>query len=1428
MNEIVATLNQQPLLNLSINLRRGARPSEFVAVMPVQGAPHVDERVLVVLAEGGHRREFSQFTVSRVTDLGLGLCEVRGEDLRALWSRHEVRRSFNTPRGDGSILEPRSLDQGSPWTCARLMEELFAAANVDIAPLAVTSSAIVSVPIATGTKLPEAVARCLDACALTLVLHDDGRIEACGQSGFEPDTARLMRQRNTSSLGFDSVAGGEAFELQEVSHWHAVLPGDGSSGLDLGEFYPLRDVLAAWGISEALARQACLSDVGFERLLGPTGSGTPGRLALLKRYAFKAFRADNAHNHLPWVPVGGIQAGRFAPARLQTRRSRPPSGGPVDFREALFSDSGWAEEPAGWECDCERGLLLLQEPPYLLSEAAGGAHDPTRQDRTLEGGPLLRLTIAVPSRRPPFSLGRGTRPLHAPSLVSLYSAEGVLLNEAPLTDAAAKLLASNEAGHTSHYLSAGLLLTQPNMTISEVEIVAGPQGLTTGVTLAPGVQPAPPQAAPGNPVPGRAVAPLPSGLHAPQNAYRSGPLILRCAGETPESESYLAAEATRRDRHTKALELANLGSLAHPFHVASLDPGRAGRWFFVAGVEATAEGRVRILAQEGHDVRHDELEPQALNPTRGSTPREMRGLLVSLDGELRLADCGPLVSDSRGTLNPAASNLIADLEDDRLSRRRAGPLHFLSVLAFSPAHQQEGAGGPPQGPAGWVPALNFRDEATAAQARNGRGLFAESDGRSLGRLCAQGQGGPLLADARHCTKHRFGQALSDDGLYTEASGHLSTQAYFKVPGSEVYDAPLAFVPQRFEGGVPPWPPYEAQIKYDFDGRHPWNNQIREGLWRIQYRLPFSPTVPPTWKPPVEPPPPPPLDEPPVKAPPAAVCLPYPSVQPMVGENEVWAPSFDWVPPPSHPESVGEVEYPGPAIKSTGWAGEDAGVPRVSLGGGALVLAPWRNLAQAQDDSGRRENFFTLHPEVSLAFGLPGLAGPARGRVHSGWQLQQTPALDLRLQALDEAGQPQVDTSRGLEVQGHLRLGPGEAEYGESGALRLAGGLEGAVALGPDTLLFSPGPGVLKTTGILEAPGATIAGKLTVDGLIDPTGLELTPVAANPGGVAANTLWLDSGNGNVLKHGANRVMLGSNNLSEVANAAAARTNIGAGTGDGDVNLSGIFVTGNLVKSTSGGDIEDAGFAPSAVYRSGGTDVPITDGGTGASDADGAINNIVSAATSRTPALADRFPFEVASHASQAGAATFQQALNLIGSLTAETTLDPANDKIALYDNSGAATDSMTPQAFMNGMQNLAQATSATRNFKLLALDASNVAKYVNLDDLDPTGQILICRTVSYTGSGSSGKTVTLTGINRAHAILIMKMATGASANVPLYLPLGATGPITHNDLANATGYTEDSLSAPVAGTDQVLTINTTHGSRNAGGVTYHVVVWGTPT
>lgn len=50
----------------------------------------------------------------------------------------------------------------------------------------------------------------------------------------------------------------------------------------------------------------------------------------------------------------------------------------------------------------------------------------------------------------------------------------------------------------------------------------------------------------------------------------------------------------------------------------------------------------------------------------------------------------------------------------------------------------------------------------------------------------------------------------------------------------------------------------------------------------------------------------------------------------------------------------------------------------------------------------------------------------------------------------------------------------------------------------------------------------ITGKLDVDGLIDPTGLELNPQSSNPGGVTANTLWLNSTDSNKLYLGSSEV------------------------------------------------------------------------------------------------------------------------------------------------------------------------------------------------------------------------------------------------------------------------------------------------------------------
>lgn len=66
---------------------------------------------------------------------------------------------------------------------------------------------------------------------------------------------------------------------------------------------------------------------------------------------------------------------------------------------------------------------------------------------------------------------------------------------------------------------------------------------------------------------------------------------------------------------------------------------------------------------------------------------------------------------------------------------------------------------------------------------------------------------------------------------------------------------------------------------------------------------------------------------------------------------------------------------------------------------------------------------------------------------------------------------------------------------------------------------------------------TVNGKLTVTGLIDPTGLELTPVAANPGNVGANTLWLDSGASNALKHGTATVLNSASSVEDLSDVTA---------------------------------------------------------------------------------------------------------------------------------------------------------------------------------------------------------------------------------------------------------------------------------------------------
>jgi hypothetical protein len=90
----------------------------------------------------------------------------------------------------------------------------------------------------------------------------------------------------------------------------------------------------------------------------------------------------------------------------------------------------------------------------------------------------------------------------------------------------------------------------------------------------------------------------------------------------------------------------------------------------------------------------------------------------------------------------------------------------------------------------------------------------------------------------------------------------------------------------------------------------------------------------------------------------------------------------------------------------------------------------------------------------------------------------------------------------------------------------------------DTEIVSP-PGSIYFDGHFEAfyYELYVANKLTVGGLIDPTGVEFEPVAANPGGIPANTIWLDSLDSDKPKIGSSDILLSSSVRMDVQTIVA---------------------------------------------------------------------------------------------------------------------------------------------------------------------------------------------------------------------------------------------------------------------------------------------------
>jgi len=207
-----------------------------------------------------------------------------------------------------------------------------------------------------------------------------------------------------------------------------------------------------------------------------------------------------------------------------------------------------------------------------------------------------------------------------------------------------------------------------------------------------------------------------------------------------------------------------------------------------------------------------------------------------------------------------------------------------------------------------------------------------------------------------------------------------------------------------------------------------------------------------------------------------------------------------------------------------------------------------------------------------------------------------------IQSIDGTASAPALTFTGDTDTGFYRSGNDTLDISLGGTQRLSYGV-GAFAFQENTTISSTGTLTLTTPTIASFVNATHAHSDNASGGVVPIANTSGTLAVGRGGTGATTFT----DGGVLL-GNSEMIVGNGSTDPVAESGATlRTSIGVGTGDSPL-FTGVSI-GNAdttLTRQGGGDINVEG---NLIYRAGGTDVAVADGGTGAST----LNNLITLTT-----------------------------------------------------------------------------------------------------------------------------------------------------------------------------------------------------------------------